>query len=102
MGAQLIRRDGPVPDRAWYRRWYADRGLSPSWWSNEPSVRYATHRHGHRKVLFCVEGGISFHVGGVDHVLRPGDRLEVEAQTPHAATVGPDGVTCVEAAVPPE
>jgi len=32
-----------------------------------------------------------------DFELRPGDRLDVDPGTPHGATVGPEGVTCVEA-----
>jgi quercetin dioxygenase-like cupin family protein len=51
-------------------------------------------------VLFCQEGGIVFHTSDGDLELRPGDRLDIEPGTPHAATVGADGVTCVEAALP--
>lgn len=99
MTAAVTRRSGPVPARDWYGRWFADRDLSPSWWSNEPGDRYAPHEHTYRKVLFCVDGGITFHVDGTDHVLVPGDRLDVTPHTRHAATVGGAGVTCVEAAV---
>lgn len=31
--------------------------------------------------------------------LTPGDRLDIEPATPHAAVVGSDGVTCGEVAV---
>jgi hypothetical protein len=41
-----------------------------------------------------------FHVDGKDVELRPGDRLDVDPATRHAATVGPHGVTCVEATRP--
>lgn len=41
-----------------------------------------------------------FHLPGGDVTLRPGDRLEVPPRTEHAATVGPDGVACVEASRP--
>jgi hypothetical protein len=30
--------------------------------------------------------------------MKPGDRLDLPARTLHAATVGPEGVTCLEAA----
>ncbi|HEV2058831.1 MAG TPA: hypothetical protein VGR11_05700 [Solirubrobacteraceae bacterium] len=33
-----------------------------------------------------------------DISLEPGDRLEVDPRTEHAATVGDDGVLCLEAA----
>ncbi len=39
-----------------------------------------------------------FHLGDGDVELSPGDRLDIEPETEHAATVGPQGVTCVEAA----
>lgn len=99
MTAEVIRGTDPAPSREWYAKWFAERGLSPSWWSNDPGDRYAPHEHGYRKVLFCVEGRITFHVEGTDHALEPGDRLDVAPRTRHAATVGDDGVTCVEAAV---
>lgn len=66
------------------------------WWSNDPGERYGWHAHGYRKVLYCSEGSITFHTREGDLTLGPGDRLDVDPQTEHAATVGPDGVTCVE------
>lgn len=69
------------------------------WWSNGPGDRFDWHSHDYRKVLFCVEGGIVFHLRHGDVDLAPGDRLDVEPGTQHSATMGPDGVTCVEAAV---
>jgi mannose-6-phosphate isomerase class I len=38
-------------------------------------------------------------MSGEDIVLRPGQRLDIPAGTRHAATVGPAGVECMEAAV---
>lgn len=99
MTAEVTRPTGPPPDRDWYRQWFAERDLSPSWWSNDPGYRYPAHEHAYRKVLFCAEGQITFHVDGADLALAPGDRLDVAPHTPHAATVGDRGVTCVEAAV---
>ncbi len=49
-------------------------------------------------MLYCVSGGITFHTDAGDFDLAPGDRLEVERGTSHAATVGPEGVECMEAA----
>ena len=42
-------------------------------------------------------GSIVFHIDDDDVELRVGDRLDLEPGTEHAATVGPDGVECVEA-----
>ena len=45
-----------------------------------------------------MSGSIVFHTHDGDFELEPGDRLEVDPGTEHAATVGPDGVRCMEAA----
>jgi quercetin dioxygenase-like cupin family protein len=72
--------------------------LRPSAWSNAPGDTYDWHAHGYEKVLYCVSGGITFHLDDGDDVeLRAGDRLEVAPGTRHAATVGPEGVRCTEA-----
>jgi quercetin dioxygenase-like cupin family protein len=78
---------------------FRDEGLSPRPWGNAPGDTYDWHAHGYRKVLYCVDGSIVFHTHEGDHSLEAGDRLEVEAGTEHAATVGPSGCRCVEAAV---
>lgn len=72
-------------------------GLAPQGWGNGPGDTYAWHEHGYHKVLYCVNGSIVFHTEGGDLPLRSGDRLDLPAGTRHAATVGPDGVRCVEA-----
>jgi hypothetical protein len=78
--------------------WFREAGLSPRWWSNGPGDRYGRHDHPYHKVLFCSEGSIVFHLPGGDVELGPGDRIDIEPGTEHGATVGPEGVTCVEAA----
>jgi quercetin dioxygenase-like cupin family protein len=77
-------------------------GLDPGGWSNGPHDRYAAHDHGYDKVLVCTAGSIRFGLpaSGTRVELHPGDRLDLPAGTPHDATVGPDGVTCLEAHVP--
>ena len=77
---------------------FRDEGCSPARsWGNRPGDTYGRHAHGYHKVLFCLSGSIVFHTGGGDLELRAGDRLDLEPGTEHAATVGPDGVECVEA-----
>ena len=73
-------------------------GLKPSTWSNAPGYRYAEHEHPYHKVLYCVEGTITFHTPEGDVEMTSGDRLDLPPGTRHSATVGPDGVTCMEAA----
>lgn len=75
-------------------------GLEPHLWSNQPGFVYGEHRHHYHKVLFCVDGSITFHTPEGDVPLRPGDRLDLPPGTFHGATVGPDGVTCLEAPRP--
>lgn len=71
-------------------------GMEPHWWSNGPGDTYSWHTHGYTKVLYCAAGSIVFHTRSGDFELEPGDRLDVEPNTEHAATVGPGGVECVE------
>ncbi len=72
-------------------------GLTTQSWGNGPDVAYARHAHAYDKVLCCVSGSIVFHAPGGDVALGPGDRMELPAGVEHSATVGPDGVECVEA-----
>ena len=98
MAARLQRWEGSPPSRADLEGRLRDEGLEPSGWSNAPGDRYGWHRHDYHKVLYCVSGSIVFHTrGDGDLELSPGDRLDVEPGTDHAATVGSDGVECVEA-----
>jgi mannose-6-phosphate isomerase-like protein (cupin superfamily) len=70
---------------------------APRSWGNGPGDAYGPHAHDFHKVLFCLDGSITFHLAGGNVELGPGDRLDIEPRTKHAATVGPNGCTCVEA-----
>jgi hypothetical protein len=75
-----------------------DEGCSaPRGWANGPGDAYGWHSHGYHKVLFCLEGSITFQLRDGDVPLGAGDRLDLEPGTEHAATVGPLGCSCVEA-----
>lgn len=82
------------------RELFSAEALVPTAWSNGPGDRYSTHTHDYDKVLICVAGSITFHTPDGDVALEAGDRLDLPAGTPHAATVGPGGVDCLEAARP--
>ncbi len=97
MTARLTKWDGPAPDRGEIEGRFRDEGLSPRPWGNAPGDRYGRHAHEYHKVLYCVAGSIVFHTDQGDVDLGPGDRLDVEAGTAHSATVGPEGVECLEA-----
>lgn len=77
---------------------FRDEGCSaPRSWGNAPGDTYGRHAHAYHKVLFCLEGSITFHLEDGDVEIRGGDRLDIEPGTEHAATVGSAGCSCVEA-----
>jgi quercetin dioxygenase-like cupin family protein len=73
-----------------------DEGLAPFRWSNAAGYEYTAHRHDYDSVIVCIAGSIRFQVGDHDVELCPGDRLDLAAGVEHAATVGADGVECLE------
>ena len=98
MVAHVEKSKGEAPSIGELREWFQGEGLKPREWSNAPGDTYDSHSHPYHKVLFCVSGSIVFHTGDGDLELEAGDRLDVEPGTDHSATVGPDGVECIEAA----
>ena len=91
------KRDGQPPTREELQARFEGEGLQPRTWSNGPGDRNDSHAHQYHKVLYCVSGSIVFHTEDGDFELSAGDRLDVEPGTDHAATVGPEGVECMEA-----
>jgi quercetin dioxygenase-like cupin family protein len=67
-------------------------------WSNGPHDRYGAHSHPYEKVLYCVDGSITFILEreGKRLELKPGDQMVLPAGTVHSAIVGPSGCTCIE------
>lgn len=94
------------PQEQELRRRMQQEGLSPYSWSNGPGESYAAHSHTYEKVLYCVRGSIRFvlpdHANAPDNKgivdLTPGDCMVLPAGVRHSAQVGPQGVTCLEAA----
>jgi Cupin domain len=90
--------EGAIADRSDAGAVFAAEGCSaPRPWRNAPGDAYGPHSHAYHKVLLCLAGSIVFHLDDGDVELRAGDRLDLDPGTEHAATVGPDGVECVEA-----
>ena len=73
-------------------------GLNPYSWSNGPFDIYAAHTHSFHKVIYVVEGNITFGLPefGKQVALKAGDRLDLPAGTIHDAQVGAQGVVCLE------
>jgi quercetin dioxygenase-like cupin family protein len=88
----------PVSESAILQR-FRDEGLSPYSWSNRPGDVYAAHSHNYNKVIYVVRGTIQFGLPdtGTSVSLQAGDRLDLPAGVRHDATVGNQGVTCLEA-----
>ncbi len=98
MGARMEKAEGGPPAREEIGTRFEDEGLRPHSWENGPRESYGWHSHSYHKVPYCVSGGIVFHTSEGNFELEAGDRLEVDPGTEHAATVGSDGVQCMEAA----
>lgn len=94
------------------KRWPVDRTASPRnieglmqaenvpyyKWANGPGDVYGAHRHSYHKVIYVLEGSITFGLpdSGESISLRPGDRLDLPAGVRHDAVVGAQGVACLE------
>lgn len=81
------------------RRIFQSEGLQPYRWSNAPGDVYSVHVHNYHKVIYVVSGSITFGLPreGQKLLLHPGDRLDLPPGVVHDATVGPEGVVCLEA-----
>jgi len=73
-------------------------GLDYYQWSNGPGDVYSAHRHGFDKIIYVVQGTITFGIPeeNITLELSAGDRLELPAGVVHDAVVGPHGVVCYE------
>lgn len=67
-------------------------------WSNHPGDVYPAHDHSYQKVIYVVEGSITFGLPerGEQVTLITGDRLDLPAGITHNAVVGDRGVVCLE------
>ncbi|MBK9924638.1 MAG: cupin [Anaerolineales bacterium] len=90
--------DSATPTESTLRQLYANEGMDPYVWSNGPHDVYAAHTHSFDKVIYVVRGSITFGLPelGQKLTLKAGDRLDLPAGTVHDATVGPQGVVCLE------
>ena len=86
-------------DRATLEARLKAEGLEASAWSNLAGERFEERVNDFDKVVVVVEGSITYGLTGygVGYLLTPGERLDLPANVPHDALVGPKGVTCLEA-----
>ncbi len=73
-------------------------GLAYYRWSNSPNDVYPAHDHPYHKVIYVLEGSITFGLPAHDERinLSAGDRLDLPAGISHNAVVGRTGVVCLE------
>ena len=64
---------------------------------NGPGDTYGWHEHGYEKARYCVRGRIVFHTASGDIRFGPGDKMVLPPHTVHAATIGAEGMRCIEA-----
>ncbi len=78
---------------------FESRRMSFDRWSSAAGGEFTVHSHSYRKILFCIEGDITFVLPDQNQeiTLRPGDRLSLPSGIAHRADAGPEGVTCIEA-----
>ena len=90
--------ESAAPTQSTLRQLMADEGLSPYSWSNGPFDVYAAHSHAYNKVIYVVQGSITFGLPELDKqlTLKAGDRLDLPAGIVHEAQVGAQGVVCLE------
>lgn len=91
--------DSVPPTQSTLWRLMTEDGLSPYSWSNGPHDIYPAHSHSYDKVIYVVQGSITFGLpeSGQKITLKAGDRLDLPAGTVHDAVVGAQGVLCLEA-----
>src|SRR5947199_8090665 len=100
MDVKVVRWPGDkAPTESLIREMMGEEGLQPYRWSNGPGDIYAAHTHPYHKVIYVVEGSITFGfpADGTATTLHAGDRLELPPGLAHDAVVGTRGVACLEA-----
>jgi mannose-6-phosphate isomerase-like protein (cupin superfamily) len=90
--------DSESPARSTLWQLMVDEGLDPYAWSNGAGDTYSAHSHGYDKVIYVVQGSITFVLPelGKELKMKAGDRLDLPAGVMHNAQVGSEGVLCLE------
>jgi mannose-6-phosphate isomerase-like protein (cupin superfamily) len=90
--------DSVPPTRATLWQLMVSEGLDPYAWSNGAFDIYSAHSHGYDKVIYVVQGSITFGLPEFDRslTLKAGDRLDLPAGVVHNASVGAEGGVCLE------
>jgi len=79
-----LRRTG-ITDREEVFKRLREEGYSVYEWEDPPGTYYPTHTHPGREVRWVLEGEVVIGAEGKEILLKPGDRIELEPETPHWA-----------------
>ena len=87
-----------VPTEEDLKKLIASEGVQLYRWSNGPGDTYYAHTHTYHKIIYVVDGSITFNLveQGKKVELNIGDRMDLPAGIVHAAIVGDLGVVCLE------
>lgn len=87
-----------TPSREKMMEKFAEEGMTPYVWGNQPGDRYAAHTHPYHKVIYVVRGSVRFGMPELGEAveIQTGDRLDLPKGILHDAVVGPEGVECLE------
>jgi quercetin dioxygenase-like cupin family protein len=76
-------------------------GLLPTEESLSPKTVIPDHRHPFDEIRMVVSGTLFLNISGNQMLLRPGDRIDIPANTRHSKSAeGEDGCICVVASRP--
>ena len=83
-----------VPSREQLHMILEAEGLEPFDETYDPQMKVNDHRHPFAEVRIVVAGEMLFNISGNQFLLRPGDRLEIPANTKHSH-IAHSNVVCV-------
>ena len=92
---------GTTPSLEQVKTLLDNEGLQGYQWSNAPGDRYGAHSHPFYKVIYVIQGSITFDLAEESEQvhMEAGDRLDLPPGVVHSVLVGPQGVLCLEAHV---
>ena len=74
-------------------------GLAYELLAEEPGVKFGRHKHDFDDFVIIVTGKMKIGIEGHEWIMKPGDRLDLPANTPHwAEVVGKEAVQYLTAA----
>jgi quercetin dioxygenase-like cupin family protein len=66
----------------------------------EPHGVAELHHHENEQLGLVISGELTFHIGGEERTLQPGDAYQIPSDVPHDAKAGPLGATVVDIFIP--